>query len=246
VIWSIPIVSHVDVLQDSNKLHHLESKPLEEVTVAVLGELAYEVSVQCTKTSRQMQNKVIGLLGDQSKNHNCLSVFPHDWSYEPCLMDPSTLIASTKEDGGLLHSRYESENTLNEICQEIDFLCNCAVGRQNYVSSFGFMGTMLDLKLLSGAPYSNSEVVEIQPQEGSRKPKRCKCIKNTEAISLNLVGKTELNNIMEMGDQALVGHFPGKRMSSKELKNWIKMNFGPVVGASSHTFIMVRMVGFVF
>jgi hypothetical protein len=37
---------------------------------------------------------------------------------------------------------------------------------------------------------------------------------------------------MEMGDQALVGHFPRKRMSLEELKNWTKQNFEPVVGAS--------------
>jgi hypothetical protein len=45
---------------------------------------------------------------------------------------------------------------------------------------------------------------------------------------------------MEMGDQALVGHFPGKRMSSEELKNWTKLNFEPVVESSPCTMILVK------
>jgi hypothetical protein len=100
---------------------------------------------------------------------------------------------------------------------------------------------MLDLKPLSGAPSLYLEVVGILSQEGSRNPKRHKCIKKThEAIILNLSGKTKLNGIMEMGDRVLVGCFPRKRMSSEELKNWTKFNFEPVVGASPCTLILVK------
>jgi hypothetical protein len=94
-------------------------------------------------------------------------------------MDPSSLNAWSKEESELLHSRYESENTLNETCQEFDFLCNNVISQQDCVSSSGFVGTMLDLKLLSGAPSSDSKVVGLQSQEGSRNTKRHKCIKNT-------------------------------------------------------------------
>jgi hypothetical protein len=48
------------------------------------------------------------------------------------------------------------------------------------------------------------------------KPKQCKCIKKgQERINLNLGGKTRLNDIMEMGDQALVGRFIFKRMRNE-------------------------------
>jgi hypothetical protein len=53
-------------------------------------------------------------------------------------------------------------------------------------------------------------------------------------------GKIKLNDITEMGDQALVGYFPGKRMNSEELKNWTNLNFKPVVGASPCTLILVK------
>jgi hypothetical protein len=69
--------------------------------------------------------------------------------------------------------------TLNEVCNEFDFLCNCDIGQQDSFFGSGFVGNMLDLKLLSGGPSLDSEVVGHQSQEGSRNPKRCKCIKKT-------------------------------------------------------------------
>jgi len=100
---------------------------------------------------------------------------------------------------------------------------------------------MLDLKLLSGTPSSDSEVVEILSHEGSRNPKRHNCIKKTqEVVNVNLGGKTKLNDIMEMGERVLLGCFPSKRMSNEELKNWTKINFKPVVGGSSRTLILEK------
>jgi hypothetical protein len=55
-IWSILVVGPLDALQDSNKLHHLGSKPLEEATVEILGELAKELGVQVPKP-RDRQRK---------------------------------------------------------------------------------------------------------------------------------------------------------------------------------------------
>jgi len=103
-----------------------------------------------------VKNRVMGLLGDPTKDHMCLSVSPHTWSCEPDYVDPSSLNAWSEEDGGLLHSRYESENTLNETYQEFDFLCNSVSSRHDCVSYFAFVGTVLALKLPSGSSYLDS------------------------------------------------------------------------------------------
>jgi hypothetical protein len=51
VIWSSLVVGCLDVLWDSNKLHHFGSKPLKEAIVAIIGDLVEELSVHGVKTS---------------------------------------------------------------------------------------------------------------------------------------------------------------------------------------------------
>jgi hypothetical protein len=83
-------------------------------------------------------------------------------------VDPSSLKEWSKEGGDLLHSMYQLENTLNEACQEFDSFAtvlsieNSVINQKGCVSISGFVCTMLDLKLLSGAPSLDSEAVRIQ------------------------------------------------------------------------------------
>jgi hypothetical protein len=43
VIWSSPILGHLDALQNSNMLHHMDSKPLEGATMEILAEFAQKL-----------------------------------------------------------------------------------------------------------------------------------------------------------------------------------------------------------
>jgi hypothetical protein len=49
-------------------------------------------------------------------------------------------------------------------------------------------------------------------------------------ISLNLGSKTRLNNVLELEEKVVVGRFPRKNMSCECLKDWMRLNFEPLVG----------------
>jgi len=57
-IWSNPVIGHMDVLWDSNKLHHLGSRPVEEATVTILGDFSQALGVQGVRTLGHIENMV--------------------------------------------------------------------------------------------------------------------------------------------------------------------------------------------
>jgi hypothetical protein len=64
--------------------------------------------------------------------------------------------------------------------------------------------------------------------EGERKTRKRKCInKMPEVVSISLASKTSLNNVMELEEKVVVGHFLRKNMSSKCLKDSTRWNFEP-------------------
>ena len=59
-----------------------------------------------------------------------------------------------------------------------------------------------------------------------RNKKHPKCIKKMqELVDLHLGENMRLNEILEMADLGLVGHFLGRRMNNDSLKEWTKANF---------------------
>jgi hypothetical protein len=102
----------------------------------------------------------------------------------------------------------------------LNYISATSVENENNQQETRFIGKHLDISLMSGSTIVEAWILGKPLLEGERKKIRRKCIKKMlEPVSISLGSKTRLNNVMELEERLIVGHFPRKKMSCECLKD---------------------------
>jgi hypothetical protein len=100
---------------------------------------------------------------------------------------------------------------------------------------------MLTSDLMSGIPTSEPLASDQEGLSSGKARKRKKCIKQkVEVINLHLGDNIKLNEVMELEDSTIVGHFLRKHMNGESLKVWMQETFVVVLGYSPRCMVLVK------
>lgn len=207
------------------------SCPLDENTLDVLGELVQGLATGGTRGELWSKTRVNNRDGELPEALNDTFVIPPAVYQDLDLVYLQQIVPSIESDGviNLVNDGNGMFIPLMVLYGDLELhLCN-SPGNANVRQETRLIGKYLDNSLMSGSVTMEARSLGKPSLEGEHKTDRRKCIKKMPK-PISLGSKTRLNNAMELEEKAVIGHFPGKKMSCEYLKDWTRLNFEPLMG----------------